>query len=92
MEQEQGLAIPGSASLPGEEEGRETDGMVLKDRGGPTWRGFVLAILAAIVLSVMATLLLGGSWSSYTLRPAPGDASGGFGTGGSCCPPSDSGN
>ena len=30
-------------------------------RRGPTWRGWVLSILVAIILSVTATLLLGGS-------------------------------
>lgn len=91
MEQEQRLEVAGSESLPGEEEGRETDGMVLKDRGGPTWRGFVLAILVAIILSVMTTLLLGGSWSSYTLHPAAAGSSGGCAQGGPCCPRPESG-
>ncbi len=87
MEAEQDMAIPGGANLPGEEEAPETDAKALKDRTGPTWRGFALSILAAIILSVMATLLLGGSWSSYTLRPAAAGSSGGCGAGGNCCPP-----
>jgi hypothetical protein len=88
------MAIPGGAELPGEESARGTDGKALKDRSGPTWRGFALSILAAIVLSVMATLLLGGSWSSNTLHPAAAGSSGGCGSGagGNCCPlPSEEG-
>jgi hypothetical protein len=57
-----------------------------KERTAPTWRGFVLSILAAVVLSVMATLLLGGSWSSFSLRPAAAGSPGGCGSGGNCCP------
>ena len=52
-------------------------------RGGPTWRGFVLSIVVAIVLSVLVTLLLGGS-GSFGLRPGA-TASKGCG-GGNCCP------
>ena len=33
---------------------------VAEGRRGPSWRGWVLSILAAILLSVTATLLLGG--------------------------------
>ncbi|NJD63421.1 MAG: hypothetical protein FIA93_11970 [Deltaproteobacteria bacterium] len=87
MDQEQGMAIPGDAELPGAEAAHGTDGKALRDRCGPTWRGFALSILVAVVLSVMATLLLGGSWSSYTLRPAAAGASSGCGEGKSCCPP-----
>ncbi|MEK6778732.1 MAG: hypothetical protein AABY80_03600 [Candidatus Deferrimicrobiota bacterium] len=92
MEQEQGMTIPGEGYLPGEDAARGTDGTAFKDhRTGPTWRGFVLAILVAIILSVTTTLLLGGSWSSYTLNPAAAVSSGGCGAGGNCCPPPDSG-
>ena len=90
MEQEQGISIPGEGYLPGEVASRETDEKTLQDRTGPTWRSFVLAILAAILLSVMTTLLLGGSWSSYRLNPAAAFTSGGCGAGGNCCPPPDS--
>jgi hypothetical protein len=89
MEQEQGMAGPGGAVLPDEEAARGTDGMALEDRPGPGWRGFVLSILAAVVLSVIATLLLGGSWSSFTSHPAAAVSSGGCGSGGCCCPPAD---
>jgi len=87
MEKEQGMTIPGEMYLPGEEAVRGPKGTELKDRTGPTWRGFALSILAAIVLSVMATLLLGGSWSSYTLHPAAAFSSGGCGAGANCCLP-----
>lgn len=86
MEQEQGMAETGGAELPREDVARETDGKALKDRTGPTWRGFAVSILVAIVLSVMATLLLGGSWSSFSLRPAAAGSSAGCGEGKSCCP------
>jgi hypothetical protein len=81
------MTIPGEAYLPGEDASGGTDGKALKDRTGPTWRGFVLAILAAILLSVTTTLLLGGSWSSYSLGPAAAGSSGGCGPGAPCCPP-----
>lgn len=90
MEHEQGMTIPGEGYLPGEDASGGADGKALKDRTGPTWRGFVLAILAAILLSVTTTLLLGGSWSSYTLTPVAAVSSGGCGAGGNCCPPPDS--
>lgn len=49
-------------------------------RRGPTWRGWVLSILAAIILSVTATLLLGGSSAFRSDRAVAGAVSG-------CCPP-----
>ena len=53
-------------------------------RSGPTWRAWVLSIVAAIVLSVVATLLLGGS---FRLPGASNAAAGGCGAGGGpCCP------
>lgn len=91
MEKDQGMAIPGEGYVPGEDAARGTDEKALKDRTGPTWRGFVLAILVAIILSVTATLLLGGSLFSYNLRPAAAVSSGGCGQGGPCCPLPDSG-
>ena len=51
---------------------------------GPTWRGWLLSILAAIILSVTATLLLGGSSAFRSDRAADG---GGCASGRSCCPP-----
>ena len=66
-----------------------------ENRRGPTWRGWVLSILVAILLSVTATLLLGGS-GSFSFRPeraVAGAAAGGCGSGAgsSCCPPADAG-
>ena len=49
----------------------------------PTWRGLLIAVVAAIVLSVTATLLLGGSYGIYGGRQAKG-----CGPGSACCPPS----
>ncbi len=61
-------------------------------RCGPTWRGWVLSVLVAIILSVAATLLLEGSGSFRPDRAAAaGAAAGGNGSwaGSSCCPPAD---
>jgi hypothetical protein len=46
----------------------------------PTWRGLLIAVIAAIVLSVTATLLLGGSFGSERSGSA-----GGCGAGSGCC-------
>lgn len=64
----------------------------VEGRRGPTWRGWVLSILVAVILSVAATLLLGGSiafrseWAIGT-----GVGSGGAGAGHNCCAPADAG-
>ena len=61
-------------------------------RRGPTWRGWVLFILVAVILSVTATLLLGGSGSFRPDRAmAAGSGGCGSGTGSSCCPPAGDG-
>ena len=49
----------------------------------PTWRGLVIAVIAAIVLSLTATFLLGGSFGVYNR----GAAATGCGAGSPCCPP-----
>ncbi len=68
--------------LPGEfAEGEEGHG----SPGRPTWRALVLAVIAAIALSVSATLLLGGSFGITR-----GAASTGCGPGSECCPPAES--
>lgn len=54
-------------------------------RAGPTWRGLLIAVIAAILLSVGATLLLGGGFG-FTRQ----GASQGCGPGSECCPPTDS--
>lgn len=87
MERDHGMAMPGDVDFSGGEAVRGATGTELKDRTGPTWRGFALSILAAIILSVATTLLLGGSWSAYTLNPAAAVSSGGCGDGANCCPP-----
>jgi hypothetical protein len=56
----------------------------MSERPAITWRALVISIIAAVVLSVTATLLLGGSFG------VPGrTVSAGCGSGGSCCPPAD---
>jgi hypothetical protein len=64
------------------------DSHAAEGRRGPTWRGWVLSILVAILLSVTATLLLGGSGS---FRPDRAVAAGAAGAGSGCCPPADTG-
>ena len=74
----------------------ETDVMgdlnIVERRRGPTWRGWVLSILVAVILSVTATLLLGG-YVALRSDSAIGTGMGSGGSGGerSCCPPADSG-
>ena len=57
-----------------------------ESRPGPGWRGWVLSILVAVILSVTATLLLGGSLVGRLTPPAAPEATAG-GCGGPCCPP-----
>ena len=59
-------------------------------RCGPGWKGWVLSILVAIILSVTATLLLGGS-AAFRSDRAVAAGSGGSGSGSGCCPPADAG-
>jgi hypothetical protein len=56
----------------------------------PTWHGWILSILVAVILSVTATLLLGGSGVFRSDRAAAA-GSAGSGCGGSCCAPADAG-
>ena len=52
------------------------------DRPGPTWRGWVISILVAVVLSVAATVIFGGpSARRAAVAGRPGAC------GGECCPP-----
>ena len=63
-----------------------------EEQRGPTWRGWALSILVAVILSVTATLLLGGSGSFRSDRVAAAGSGGcGSGTGSNCCPPADAG-
>ena len=64
---------------------------VTEGRRGPSWRGWVLSILVAILLSVTATLLLGGSSAFRSDSAAAGAGGRGSGAGRSCCPPADAG-
>jgi hypothetical protein len=59
-----------------------------KSRRGPTWRGWFLSILVAILLSVTATLLLGG-YEAFRSDRAIGAGAGHSGSwaGRGCCPP-----
>lgn len=54
----------------------------------PTWRGLVIAVVTAIVLSVTATFLLGGSF----MQGGGSSAAAGCGPGSACCPPVGGGN
>jgi hypothetical protein len=63
------------------------DSHTAEARRGPTWRGWVLSILAAVILSVTATLLLGGSGAFRSDHTVAAEANG-YGAGRSCCPPS----
>jgi hypothetical protein len=93
MEEETGMR---ESSVSRETTGTDATGdtHTAEGRRGPGWKGWVLSILAAILLSVTATLLLGGSGSFRPDRAAAsgGDAGGcGSGAGRSCCPPADEG-
>ncbi|HEX8042390.1 hypothetical protein [Candidatus Deferrimicrobium sp.] len=59
-------------------------------RRGPTWRGWVLSVLVAVILSVTATLLLGGSGAFRSDRAVAAGV-GRCGAGSSCCETSDAG-
>ncbi|MFZ2223906.1 MAG: hypothetical protein WAV26_04380 [Candidatus Deferrimicrobium sp.] len=68
------------------------DLITVKGRRGPTWRGWVLSILVAVILSVTATLLLGGYVAFRSDRTiGAGMGSGDSWGGRSCCPPADAG-
>jgi hypothetical protein len=70
------------SSLIGDLYGREADPEDLPGRSSPTWRGLVVAVVAAAILSVAATLLLGGSFG-----PGRANSAVGCGPGSACCPP-----
>lgn len=63
------------------------DSHTAEGRRGPGWKGWVLSILAAIILSVTATLLLGGSDAFRSDCAAAGAGRGESGAGSNCCPP-----
>jgi len=72
---EEQMGMKGTTETDAARDPRATEG-----RRGPTWRGWVLSILVAILLSVTATLLLGGSSAFRSDHSAAG-------AGGNCCPP-----
>ena len=86
----------GKQDSAGMQESMETDARgdlnIVERRRGPTWREWVLSILVAVILSVTATLLLGG-YAAFRSERAIGAGMGSGGSGGvhSCCPPADSG-
>jgi hypothetical protein len=67
------------------------DSNTAEGRHGPSWRGWVLSILVAIILSVTATLFLGGSGAFRSDRAAAGAGDCGSGAGSSNCPHSTAG-
>jgi len=52
------------------------------DLPAPSWRAWVISIIVAVILSVTATLLLGGPFRLGGTVPAAG-----CGSGGDCCQP-----
>ncbi len=54
-------------------------------RSEPSWRAWVLSIIAAVVLSIAATLIFGGSIRPPGASNAAAGRCGGAG-GGPCCP------
>jgi len=90
---EEGTGMQESPVVQGSTETAATgDSHTAEVRRGPGWKGWALSILVAIVLSVTATLLLGGSGAFRSDRAvAAGSTGSGCGTGGRCCPPVDAG-
>jgi hypothetical protein len=89
-------ASTGSQASTGSHASTETvalgDSHAAEGRRVPTWRGWVLSILVAVILSVTATLLLGshGAFrSDRAIEPAAGHSGSGAGSG--CCPPTGAG-
>ena len=66
----------------------EEDSRTAESRRGPGWQGWVLSILVAVILSVTATLLLGGAGAFRSDRAG---VSGATGSGDGCCPPAAAG-
>jgi len=67
------------------------DPCVAEGLRGPSWRGWVLSILVAVLLSVTATLLLGGSGAFRSDCTTAGARDRGSGAGSSPCPHSTAG-
>jgi len=68
MEEETGMQ-----ASKGMQDSTETDGAAdsrtAESRRGPGWKAWVLSILVAVILSVTATLLLGGSGAGSSCCP-----------------------
>lgn len=83
-------AEAGMEASTGSHESTETaatgDSHTAEGRRGPRWKGWVLSIIVAVILSVTATLLLGGFGAFRPDRAVTAS-----GTGSSCCPPADAG-
>ena len=68
------------------------DPHTVEGRRGPGWRGWLLSILVAILLSVTTTFLLCGSGAFRSAREVATGAGGGAHVAGDpCCPPGASG-
>ena len=61
---------------------RDADPNGLPGHSSPSWRGLIVAVIAAASLSVAVTLLLGGSFG-----PGRANSAAGCGPGSACCPP-----
>lgn len=72
-----GIEGPAGSAPAGACGGAGTDG-----RPGPTWRGWVISIFVAVILSVAATVILGGPFTWRASSAAPSAP-----CGGPCCPP-----
>ena len=68
MEEETGMR-ESSVLLESTDTDKPGDPNTEESRSGPGWKGWVLSILAAIILSVTATLLLGGSGAGSSCCP-----------------------
>jgi hypothetical protein len=87
MEEETGMKEPtGTPDSTGTN--AAADSHAAEGRRGPTWRGWILSILVAVILSVTATLLLGGYEAFRSDRAIwAGAGHTGSGAGSRCCPP-----
>jgi hypothetical protein len=83
MEEEKGKREMAGTDAPGNPD-------TVDSRRGPGWKGWVLSILVAVILSVTATLLLGG-YGAFRSDRAGASGAAGSGCGGGCCPPAATG-
>ena len=91
MEEEKGMQ-EATVLLESTETAATGDSHAAEGRRGPGWKGWVLSILVAIILSVTATLLLGGSGAFRSDRSiGAGSGHSGSGARSVCCPPAAAG-